>query len=84
MQSYILTYYRLRKGEPLIALGSHQEGPLNSAASAVPHSLVGGGGGSRFEQPPHLTVVMSYRLMSSDVGKHIRDNNLTVVAPNCL
>ena len=44
MQSYILTYHRLRKGEPLIALGSYQEGPLNSAASAVPHSLVEGGG----------------------------------------
>ena len=26
IQSYILTYYRLRKREPLIALGSHQEG----------------------------------------------------------
>ena len=24
MQSYILTYHRLRKREPLIALGSHQ------------------------------------------------------------
>ena len=26
MQSYMLTYYRLRKREPLIALGSHPEG----------------------------------------------------------
>ena len=26
MQSYILTYYRLRKREPLIAMESHQEG----------------------------------------------------------
>ena len=24
MQSYIMTYYRLRNREPLIALGSHQ------------------------------------------------------------
>ena len=36
MQICILTYYRLRKREPLIALGSHQgEGGLLSA-SAVP------------------------------------------------
>ena len=39
IQSYILTYYKLRKREPLVAPGSHQEEPLLSA-SAVPHRMV--------------------------------------------
>ena len=40
IQSYILTYHRLKKREPLIALGSHQGGWWGGAlisASAVPH-----------------------------------------------
>ena len=39
MQSYILTNYRLRKKEPLIALGSHQGGRWEHfiSACAVPH-----------------------------------------------
>ena len=40
IHSYIMTYYRLRTRELLIALGSHQRGPLISA-SAVPHHGVG-------------------------------------------
>ena len=36
MQSYVLIYCRLRKREPLTALGSHRRGTLISA-SAVPH-----------------------------------------------
>ena len=35
IQSYSLTYFRLRKREPLIALDCHQGGPFS--ASAVPH-----------------------------------------------
>ena len=41
MQSYILTYYRLRKREPLVALSSHRGGGGRGggviSASAVPH-----------------------------------------------
>ena len=47
MQSYIRTYYRLRKREPLIALGSHQGreggGGALFSASAVPHHKGGEG-----------------------------------------
>ena len=40
VQSYILTIYRLRKREPLIALGSHQRGGDGlMSASAVPHRV---------------------------------------------
>ena len=38
MQSYIPTYYTLRKREPLEALGSHREGLLISAP-AVPYRM---------------------------------------------
>ena len=38
MQSYILTYFRCGKREPLLALGSHQEGGEDfMSASVVPH-----------------------------------------------
>ena len=41
IQSYILTYYRLRKRERLIALGSHQ-GALNVGISGIaPRDAVG-------------------------------------------
>ena len=35
MQSYVLTYYRFRKKEPLIALGSHQ-GDINFCINDAP------------------------------------------------
>ena len=35
MQSYIPTYYRLRKREPVIALGSHQEGGWGVGGGAL-------------------------------------------------
>ena len=40
MQSYMPTYYRLRKRKPLIAMGSYQGRPLISASVAVPHLVV--------------------------------------------
>ena len=53
MQSYIRTYCRVRKREPLIALGSYHIGGHLIDASAVPHR---GGKGYRFEHP-HLAEV---------------------------
>ena len=54
MQSYIRTYYRLRKREPLIALGSHQGEGGSISACAVPHR---GGVAYRFEHPRLAEVV---------------------------
>ena len=58
MQSYILTYSRPEKREPLIALGSHQRGGVEVSTSILPGKERekrakekprgwGGGGGGR-------------------------------------
>ena len=62
MKSYILTYFRLRKREALIALSSHQrmEGGLISA-SAVPKAGHSGGKG-------YTTVGRAIRLMEVLLG----------------
>ena len=44
MEKLFLTYYRLKKQEPWIALGSHHGGPLISASVVPHHRGVGGGG----------------------------------------
>ena len=49
MKTYIPTYYRLRKRESLIALGSQQGGALHFCIRGTPPR--GEIGGGRFEHP---------------------------------
>ena len=60
MQSYILTYHSLKKREPLIALGSHQGGPLHFCIRGTPPCAGVGGGGGRFEHPRLAEVVQNW------------------------
>ena len=59
MYSYIPTYYRLRKSEPLIALGSQQGGHLISTSAVLQRGGVEWGEG-RFEHPRLAEVVLNF------------------------
>ena len=75
MQSYILTHYRLRKRELLIALGSHQGEPL-ICTSAVPHH-----GDLQQQQQRSNKLQGSHRLSETKIPGLFQDQNMGFQGP---
>ena len=78
IQSNIMTHYRLRKREPLIALGSYQGGFNICIHGTPPWGRGGGGGGGGGEERDLQTDRETD--MATDISLAPSDTSLTVAA----